>query len=146
MNQTRTFLIFALLMVGTLLWMEWGKEQRAPVAADGAVADATVVDPGATIPGAPAVADGTASNVPGAVPAAPQLAPVPGVSATPAPTSAGQVEVRTDVLDLSLNGGVVARADLLRFPQTRDEDSPPVRLFDNSPGTFYAAQDRKSVV
>ena len=27
MNQTRVFLIFAWLMVATLLWMEWGKEQ-----------------------------------------------------------------------------------------------------------------------
>lgn len=25
MNQTRVFLIFAWLMVATLLWMEWGK-------------------------------------------------------------------------------------------------------------------------
>ncbi|MEN1956746.1 membrane protein insertase YidC [Luteimonas changyuni] len=140
MNQTRTFLIFALLMVATLLWMEWGKEQRAPVAVEGTATSTAAVDSGATIPGVPVVTDGAASNVPGAVPAAPQAAPVPGVSAAPAPTSAGQVDVRTDVLDLTLAGGVVARADLLRFPQTRDEDSPPVRLFDNSPATFYAAQ------
>ena len=33
MNQTRTFLIFAWLMVATLLWMEWGKEQREPLPA-----------------------------------------------------------------------------------------------------------------
>ena len=30
MNQTRVFLILAWLMVATLLWMDWGKEQAAP--------------------------------------------------------------------------------------------------------------------
>ena len=32
MNQTRTFLIVAWLMVAVLLWMEWNKEQAAPPA------------------------------------------------------------------------------------------------------------------
>ena len=27
MNQTRAFLIFGWLMIATLLWMEWGREQ-----------------------------------------------------------------------------------------------------------------------
>ena len=30
MNQTRVFLIFAWLMVATLLWMAWDKEQAIP--------------------------------------------------------------------------------------------------------------------
>ncbi|MGY1457962.1 membrane protein insertase YidC [Luteimonas sp. A534] len=138
MNQTRTFLIFAWLMVATLLWMEWGKEQRAPQSE--AVAAATAADPAAAIPGAPGVVDAPAT-VPGAVPQAPSVAAVPGVSASAAPAAtAGLVRVRTDVLDLALRGGAVARADLLLFPQTRDEGSPPVRLFDDAPGSFYAAQ------
>ncbi len=29
MNQIRTFLILAWLMVAVLLWMEWGKEKSA---------------------------------------------------------------------------------------------------------------------
>ena len=29
MNQTRTFLIFAWLMVAALLWMAWGQDQAA---------------------------------------------------------------------------------------------------------------------
>lgn len=143
MNQTRTFLIFAWLMVATLLWMEWGKEQRAPEpAADVAAA---AVDAGATVPGAPAntatttaAADG---SVPAAVPVAPQAGPVPGIAAAPAAApAAGLVRVRTDVLDLALTGGAVVRADLLRFPQTRDGDSAPVRLFDDTAVRFYAAQ------
>ena len=138
MNQTRTFLILAWLMVATLLWMEWGKEQRAPEPAQVAAAAA---DPAASVPGAPD-AGVPAATVPGAVPEAAPLPAVPGVSATPAKPApaAGQVQVRTDVLDLSLTGGSVLRADLLGFPQTRDEGSPPVRLFDAAPERFYAAQ------
>ena len=139
MNQTRTFLIFAWLMVATLLWMEWGKEQRAPL--PDAQATAIAADPAAAIPGAPA--DGVPpATVPGAVPEAAPLAaaPIPGVSATPAAPAAGMVQVRTDVLELDLTGGAVVRADLLRFPQTRDEGSAPVRMFDNAPASFYAAQ------
>ncbi|GGJ95518.1 membrane protein insertase YidC [Luteimonas terricola] len=140
MNQTRTFLIFAWLMVATLLWMEWGKEQRAPQ--PDAVAAAAAADPAAAIPGAPAPSGVDApGTVPGAVPQAPAVAAVPGVAAPTAPAaSAGLVRVRTDVLDLALRGGAVARADLLLFPQTRAEDSPPVRLFDDTPASFYAAQ------
>src|SRR5690554_6151078 len=139
MNQTRTFLIFAWLMVATLLWMEWGKEQRTPQPE--AVAAAAAADPAASIPGAPAGAAAPAA-VPGAVPEAASLPdmPVMAASAAPAASSAGLVQVRTDVLDLSLSGGAVVRADLLQFPQTRDEGSAPMRLFDNAPGSFYAAQ------
>ena len=32
MNQTRVFLIFAWLMVATLLWLEWNKDKAAPAA------------------------------------------------------------------------------------------------------------------
>ena len=140
MNQTRTFLIFAWLMVATLLWMEWGKEQRAPEAVAAPVVAA--VDPAATVPGAPVApaTPGAPAAVPGAVPEAPQSA-LPAISATPAAAStAGLVQVRTDVLDLALTGGAVVRADLLGFPQSRDEGSPPVRLFDDTPASFYAAQ------
>ena len=133
MNQTRTFLIFAWLMVATLLWMEWGKEQREPAPAVAEVAAA--VDAAASVPGAPA-----SEVAAGAVPQAPVAAGAPAVSAAPAAPATGLVHVRTDVLDLALAGGAVVRADLLRFPQTRDEGSPPVRLFDDAAATFYAAQ------
>ncbi|MBD7987403.1 membrane protein insertase YidC [Luteimonas sp. Sa2BVA3] len=139
MNQTRTFLIFAWLMVATLLWMEWGKEQREPLPA--AQATTSVADSGATVPGAPPAVPGAAAT-PGAVPDAPQAAALPGVNAqaAAAPQAEGLVHVRTDVLDLALRGGAVARADLLGFPQTRDEGSAPVRMFDDAPERFYAAQ------
>ena len=132
MNQTRLFLIFAWLMVATLLWMEWGKEQQAAHAP--ATPAAQIAAPPAMVPGqAPPAAP---SAVPTAnVPAAPGQAPV--TKATP---SAQAVVATTDVLQVTLDGGSVREADLLKFPQTRDAGSKPVMLFDPNPTNFYAAQ------
>ncbi|TWG90919.1 YidC/Oxa1 family membrane protein insertase [Luteimonas sp. J16] len=131
MNQTRTFLILAWLMVAVLLWMEWNKERSAPPPA--ATAQVQVQDAqDASIPAAPAAA-------PAGVPQSPPVPPGAGAEsrATPAP---GVVQVETDVLRLLVDGGSVLRAELLQYPQTRDPGSPPVVLFDNSAAGFYAAQ------
>lgn len=136
MNQIRTFLILAWLMVAVLLWMEWGKEKTA--AAQPQTSAAQALPSSATVP-TPQV--GSA-----AVPTAPtDAAPVPTVSAaTPAADTAAsasrQVVVQTDVLRLVLEGGNVVQADLLGYPQTRDDGAPPVRMFDTDPAHFYAAQ------
>ena len=136
MNQIRTFLILAWLMVAVLLWMEWGKEKTA--AAQPQTSAAQALPSSATVP-TPQV--GSA-----AVPTAPtDAAPVPSVSATtPAADTAAaasrQVVVQTDVLRLVLEGGNVVQADLLGYPQTRDDGAPPVRMFDTDPAHFYAAQ------
>ena len=51
MNQTRVFLILAWLMVATLLWMEWGKEQAAAAApTPAATAAAPVADGNGAVP------------------------------------------------------------------------------------------------
>jgi YidC/Oxa1 family membrane protein insertase len=136
MNQTRTFLILAWLMVATLLWMEWNKEKSAPPATTtpAAVAPAPGAVPDASVPPPP-------QATPAAVPAAPTPAadPVAAASATQE-SRPGAVLVETDVLRLLVDGGNIARAELLRYPQTRDDASPPVLLFDNDPARFYAAQ------
>ncbi|WP_028919325.1 membrane protein insertase YidC [Pseudoxanthomonas suwonensis] len=134
MNQTRVFLILAWLMVATLLWMEWGKEQAAP-AAPATPAAATTDGVPASVPAAvPAAATGDA-----AVPSA--TAPsVPDAAVAAAPAGPSRVSVRTDTLDLVLDGGAVLQADLPQFPQTREAGSPPVRMFDTDPAKFYAAQ------
>ena len=49
MNQTRTFLIFAWLMVAALLWMAWGQDQAALRQA----AQAPTTQPAATAPAVP---------------------------------------------------------------------------------------------
>jgi YidC/Oxa1 family membrane protein insertase len=122
MSQTRTFLILAWLMVATLLWMEWGKDQQATTPA----AIATAATDGTPIGGVPAVSP----------------VGVPGI-AVPAPVSASasaqRVQLRNDVLDLSLDGNQVVRAELLAYRQTRDAGSPPVVLFDPDPAQLFFA-------
>ncbi|KAF1712333.1 membrane protein insertase YidC [Pseudoxanthomonas kalamensis DSM 18571] len=134
MNQTRVFLIFAWLMVATLLWMEWGKF-NAPKLAETATAATAQVD-------APAVA---ASTVPAAaaVPTAPS-AQLPASSAAVPTTgesaASALVTVSSDVLRLVLDGGSVHSAELLKYPQSKQPGSAPVQLLGREPGHFYAAE------
>ena len=135
MNQTRTFLILAWLMVAVLLWMEWNKEQAAPPSPTPA-ATVAAVDGASTVPGAPAAATGATVPTAPAVPLAPGQVPESRAAAP----AAGAVVVETDVLRLVIDGGSVRRAELLHYPQTRDAASPPVLLFDDAPMHFYVAQ------
>ncbi|KGM56743.1 insertase [Lysobacter arseniciresistens ZS79] len=131
MNQTRVFLIFAWLMVATLLWMAWDKEQATP----------PVVAPATTTTATPAVpGDGSVPSMDAApvVPVAGQPAdPAAPGSAAPAETA---VTVRTDVLEVVLDGGEVRQADLLAYPSTADEGSAPVRLFAQDAANYFVAQ------
>ena len=130
MNQTRVFLILAWLMVATLLWMEWGKEQAAPAAPTPAAAATT---------NAGAVPTAVAPTAPGAIPSAPSMSATPSTSAS-GPAAAPLVTVTTDVLKVELDGGVMHRADLLKYPSTSDDDSAPVRLFAEDPTNYFVAQ------
>ena len=76
MNQTRTFLILAWLMVAVLLWMEWNKEQVAPPVPEPVAATATAG--ASSVPAAPAVAPAAGATVPNA----PAVPLAPGVLAT----------------------------------------------------------------
>ena len=131
MNQTRVFLIFAWLMVATLLWMEWGKERSAPLPA---TIDTTTA-PTSTVPSASgAPASGGVPAVPTA-PASMGATPVATTSATGIP-----VTVTTDVMRAVLTGGELRQVDLLQYPSTSSADSPPVRLFDADPARYFVAQ------
>lgn len=128
MNQTRIFLLFAWLMVASLLWVEWGKERAAK--------------------NAPAVAaQTTAQAIPSMVPGRNTVpvanASVAGLAAqtVAAPAAASPVvTITSDVLRLTTDGGSVRSADLLAYPQTRAAGSPPVQLFSDNPAHFYEAQ------
>jgi YidC/Oxa1 family membrane protein insertase len=135
MNQTRTFLIFAWLMVAALLWMEWGKEQAAPAtpAAVAPTAGAPAV-PTAAAPGSVPSADQ------GALPAVPTAAPLATVGAAAAAAPATAVTVTTDVLKVVLDGGELREADLLAYPQSDDAGSPPVRLLAQDAANYFVAQ------
>ena len=132
MNQTRVFLIFAWLMVATLLWFEWSRDKAAP--AQPAVAAQTAAAPaGSTVPTATDAAPAT-----GTVPAAPVA--TPGITQAPRAAAAPRVTVNTDVLRLVLDGGSVLQADLLHYPQSKTPGSGPVRLFSEDPQHFYTAE------
>ena len=126
MNQTRTFLLFAWLMVAALLWMEWNKEQSPP--------------PAAAVPQA-----ATQASVPTAAGGVPAAA-VPGSTATPvagavaAVASAPTLTLKNDVLALRLDGRSITAAQLLKYPQTREAGSPPVVLFDPEPSRYFVAR------
>ncbi|WP_027079438.1 membrane protein insertase YidC [Luteimonas mephitis] len=138
MNQTRTFLIFAWMMVAVLLWMEWGKERNpAPAAAETAQTAPQAPPSAGALPGmAPGEVD---AGIPSATPAGSGHAAV--AAATPAPVADDhRVTVTTDVLTLSLDGGNVFDAKLLQYPQTRAEGSPPVKLLDDDPAHYYVAK------
>ena len=134
MNQTRVFLIFAWLMVATLLWMEWGKFNAPKPVATPATQVVATGPAASTVPGTAALqaaAGGTTPAVPdSATPAA----------AAVATGSADRVVVSTDVLRLVLDGGNVLQSDLLTYPQTKAAGSAPVRLFSEDPAHFYVAQ------
>jgi YidC/Oxa1 family membrane protein insertase len=122
MNQFRTFLLIAWLMVAFLLWQEWGKEKTAAAQPAPSVPAAAQADvPGAPIPQA---------VVPSGAPVAPAMVPA----------TAPSLRLSNDVLALELNGRDLTRAELLKYPQTREAGSPPVVLFDATPARRFVAE------
>ena len=130
MNQIRFLLVFAWLMVATLLGMEWGKEKNAATARAAApiAAAATAVPAGvpAAVPAAP-----TAAGVP--------AAPVAGSPAETATTAAAAVTVTTDTLRVVLSGGELRSADLLAYPEDKGARDPQ-RLFSTDAARYFVAQ------
>ncbi|HJW05789.1 MAG TPA: membrane protein insertase YidC [Rhodanobacter sp.] len=135
MNQTRTFLLFALLAVAYFLFLAWEKDygpQPPPpeVASTG-------------------VASSTDASVPGAIPAA-----TPSTPAPPAPAQSGQnaaapaqlITITTDVLKLSVDtrGGSLVHADLLAYPQAarthKSPNPPPTVLLSSDEAHYSVAQ------
>jgi YidC/Oxa1 family membrane protein insertase len=140
MSQTRTFLIIAWLMVATLLWMQWSKEQaheRMRSESAVAVAKTDTAEAGLPVPGATEL---PSAGDPAAIPSA---TAAPGADTPPAMRAAAPataVVLRNDVLSITVDGGNVRIADLLKFQQERKKDSPPVRLLQDSGKDYYVAQ------
>ena len=97
---------------------------------------------------APTPADGLAAELPKVTGEA--AAPAPAATTAVAPGSvaaqasaAGKLHIRTDVLDVdaSLAGAELTRADILQYPQHKDDPTTPVRLFNtDSPDTQFLFQ------
>ncbi len=133
MNNSRSFLLLALLFVGYLIWNQWQQDYARPAPAA----------PAADAPVASAPAAAATNDTPSAT-AAPAGSPDPAVPAgAAAPSnSAALVHVRTDVLDLAIDphGGSVVRADLLAYPQQPKQFDRPVRLLDDTAASYFVAQ------
>jgi YidC/Oxa1 family membrane protein insertase len=137
MNQTRSFLLIAWLVVAALLWMEWGKS-NAPVAtpADSAPAQ---------------LAGDQSGNTGGALPAASNNGPLPsptgnGVlpAASAGANSTSQVQpitIANDTLRLTvdLHGGRVIDSQLLQYTEEKKTGSPNIHLLSSVPDHYFVA-------
>jgi YidC/Oxa1 family membrane protein insertase len=139
MNQTRTFLMFALLAVAYFLFLAWEKDYAPP-------------PPQAAVASAASAATPTAdASVPGAIPqASAPAAATPTITATAglaAPASAQLITIDTDVLKLSVDtrGGSLVHADLLAYPQAprthKAPNPPPTVLLANDDAHYFVAQN-----
>ena len=142
MNQTRTFLLFALIAVAYFLTMAWEKDYAPPPPAVVASASSTAAaSSDGSVPGAiPADAGSAASASTSAVAPAGAIA---AAAAAPSPL----ISVDTDVLHLLVDsrGGSLVRADLLAYPDeapTHKNPHPPATvLLDNDEAHYFVAQN-----
>ncbi len=150
MNSTnaRVFLWLGLVLALWLnyeTWMrDYGPKPPPPGSAAAAKpAGAESSSLAASIPqsGAPAAAPVADAGAPASAAAIGPAAPLAAPAAAPAAAGARVIKVRTDVLDLdiSLTGGELQRADLLKYPRVKGE-SAPVRLLNRDPRGFYLLQ------
>jgi YidC/Oxa1 family membrane protein insertase len=139
MNQVRTFLLFAWLLVGFLIWEAWQRDYLVPAPAQ-VPTPAVVDDIGAGIPSiaVPSPADDAL------IPAAPDIAArgVPEAPAIERAADLAPVVVSTDLLRLTFDprGATLIRAELLGYLQSTDADAPPVELMNPTPGRYFSAQ------
>jgi YidC/Oxa1 family membrane protein insertase len=126
-----------------LLWLNYSAWQQdyarpaAPAPTAAAPANAPRLDQ--SVPGAPS------GSAPAAAPSAPSApAPVPPATVTAAAEApAATVTVRTDVMELVIGarGGELIRADLLKYPEKKNDPSVVVRLFNqDKPETRFVLQ------
>jgi len=140
MNQTRTFLLFALMAVAYLLFLAWEKDY-GPHPPAPAPATAATTSSGNASGSVPTAAGSTAAH---------PSAPAPAIGNEPATGQTGPsklITITTDVLRLTVDtrGGSVVRSELLDYPVTprtkKNPDPAPIRLLDDTPSHYFAAQD-----
>jgi YidC/Oxa1 family membrane protein insertase len=155
-NQTRTLLLVALLVVAYLLWQQWQHDYPSappPPPAAAAVSSASTGAPEAAASAAVPQVPASTAGVP-AAPVATAATPAASgsVAAAHVPQTAGSVSatpprdlvtVSNDVLRLTIDprGGTIVAADLLDYPQEVKSGSPPVRLLDGASSRYYVAQN-----
>ena len=143
MNNPRVLVWAALLMLLFLNYQAWQHDYGpADTAAAAAAATTAVAKPDAAHSLDSAVpqtfsTDTTATPATRIAASAAPGAPAPSAEASaPEAATAPSVHVRTDVLDMeiSLQGGTIVKADLLRYPRVKGE-AQPVRLMNRDSDT-----------
>ncbi len=141
-NNIRVFLWAAVALTLWFNYQQWkldyGPKPAAPVSANGAPID----------PNAPVEPPKLSDTVPQAVQSAESAPAAPGgtapIAAPPsnAPAAAGKVRVVTDVLvlDITLKGGDLVRAELPGYPVVKGEAAPVVLFNEDSQTTTYMLQ------
>ena len=131
MNQTRSFLVIAWLLLAYLLWDAWSTPPP-PVGAPATELDASASIDTPTVP-----TDGDVPPSPTAMP--PSLAVSPERSVESARTP---LVLQNDVLRLQIDprGATLVSAQLLAYGQTAKQDSPRVQLFSADPAHYFVAQ------
>ncbi|TAL87944.1 MAG: membrane protein insertase YidC [Rhodanobacter sp.] len=142
MNQTRNFLLFALLAVAYMLFTAWQKDYAPQPPASTTSTTSTQ-----------ATASSVDGSVPGDIPTATtsattaEAAKISPQGTHAAPARSVLIPVDTDVLHLLVDtrGGSLVRADLLAYPQTaptrKDPNPPPTMLLSNDPAHYFVAQN-----
>jgi YidC/Oxa1 family membrane protein insertase len=123
MNQTRTFLLFALLAVAYLLFQQWEQD----------------FGPHPTTQTAVSTTSASGDNAPSSSPSI--------SNSNAGETGVAQlVTVTTDVLRLTIDtrGGSIVRSELLQYPVTprtkKDPNPAPIRLLDDNATDYFEAQ------
>lgn len=140
MDNPRIYLWIALAMMVWMNVIQWTQDYGdKPAAAVAGQTSNTAPDGSADAPAEPGSAGRSLPSLPSA----------PGITADKTDATGGEfaagqpsVHVVTDVLDLdiSLQGGNVVRADLLKYPQDKKPGSPPVRLLDTGEARYNVAR------
>jgi YidC/Oxa1 family membrane protein insertase len=141
MNQTRNFLMFALLAVAYFLFVAWEKDYAPPPPQTTVASASSAAMPSSdgSVPGAiPAAATSTATANTAAALSAGTIG-----SQTPAPL----ISIHTDVLNLTVDtrGGSVVHAELLAYLSKshthKIPNPPPTVLLDSSDTHYFVAQN-----
>jgi len=140
MDNPRLYLWIGLALLAWMNVIQWNRDYGSAPAVTAPAAITTAEGPGAGAAAQaqlPAVPTGEATAA--GTPAAPTAE---GTVAAPAAASQPAVRVVTDALDLdiSLQGGDLLRADLVKYPRDKKEGSPPVRLFDTQEPDYHVAR------
>lgn len=136
MNNPRSFLALALLLVGYLIWVQWQEDYHP------AKTSTSAINQNAVIPSTPTAlppADIPSAN---SANADKSLAAVTESSVAKEQADSSHVVVTTDVLrvEIDTRGGSITVADLLAYPQKPKDYAHPIRLLDDNAATFFQAQ------